>query len=59
MAKSHATEDTTPITHTLCGIDITLDVEGWRPTPKTKIDNADPDCKRCLRVIKARYKAQS
>lgn len=45
--KRHATDDVDPVTHTLCG----------RALP-ARIDNADPDCKRCLRVIAARLRKE-
>lgn len=58
MAKSHATEEDAEraYTGTLCGIDNSLDEDRVQSgiAAKTKIDNALPDCKRCLRVIEAR-----
>lgn len=57
--KRHATDDVDPIMVTLCGLDATIDkvVVGEYVRfgkPPLFIDNANPDCKRCLRVIAAR-----
>lgn len=49
MAKRHATDDVDTATHTLCGLAL-----AGRVLPSLKIDNADPNCGRCLRVIKSR-----
>ncbi len=48
--KRHATEDTDAPVRTLCG-------EKIPERSALKIDNADPDCKRCQRVIAARYRS--
>ncbi len=45
--KRHATEDAIKPDRTLCG-------ETILERPCLKIDNADPDCGRCLRVIRSR-----
>jgi hypothetical protein len=45
--KAHATDDVVPVDRTLCGEHI-----GERSC--LRIDNAMPNCKRCLRVIAAR-----
>lgn len=42
--KRHATEDVKDPERTLCG----------EPASTHTIDNADPDCARCMRVIKSR-----
>lgn len=45
--KKHATDDVSPVTHTLCGLGL--------PRP---VDNAHPDCKRCLRAIAKRLRME-
>lgn len=58
MAKSHATEPERELYYerTLCGIDRSLDEIRVQSgiAPKTKIDNAMPECKRCLHIIALR-----
>ncbi len=46
MAKSHATENVDDPERTLCG----------EAVAARTIDNANPGCKRCLRVIASRYR---
>lgn len=49
--KRHATEDVSEPDRTLCG-------EKLPPKERSafRIDNANPDCKRCERVIAARLR---
>lgn len=47
--KRHATDDVSTPTHTLCG-------ERIPERSALRIDNADPDCKRCLRSITKRIR---
>lgn len=61
--KRHATEDVDEPDRTLCGRAlpivagrvVTLTAVGARTV---HVDNADPDCKRCLRVIEARLRKE-
>lgn len=47
MKKFHATDDVDPVEQTLCG----------RPLP-CSVDNANPSCGSCLRVIAARLRKE-
>lgn len=65
MKKLHATDDVDPVERTLCGRRIVL-VMSSRPQVwltaggrDVHIDNANPDCGRCLRAIAARIKKEN
>ncbi len=52
MKKKHATEDEPGVMTTLCGMRLS-DTRMRGP----RVDNADPTCGRCLRIINARIAA--
>lgn len=47
--KKHATENTNPVNGdlTLCGVKV---------SPRIHIDNADPNCKKCEKMIRDIYR---
>lgn len=48
MAKKHATDTFDGVSHSLCGLPTRAVVhDAWIVV----VDNANPDCKRCLRSI--------
>lgn len=51
MAKKHATDDHDAVSSSLCGLPTRAVVhDAWI----VEVDNANPDCKRCLRSIAKR-----